>query len=55
MLPKSIKTLMTNSAKYAYYSPGLLGTQVVFGNISDCIRSAVEGRVIRDDSLWNAM
>ena len=53
MLPKSIKTLMTNSAKYAYYSPGLLGTQVVFGNTQDCIRSAIEGRVIRDDSLWN--
>jgi hypothetical protein len=53
MLPKSIKTLMTNSAKYAYYSPGLLGAQVVFGNTNDCIRSAIEGRVVRDDSLWN--
>jgi hypothetical protein len=53
MLPKSIKTLMTNSAKYAYYSPGLLGAQVVFGNTKDCIRSAIEGRVVRDDSLWH--
>jgi predicted aconitase len=54
MLPPSVRVLMTNSAKYAYYSPGLLGTQVVFGSLDDCVRSAVEGRVRRDDSLWNA-
>jgi len=52
MLPPEIKILMTNSAKYAYYSPGLLKTQVVFGKLSDCVRSAVEGCVVRDDSLW---
>jgi predicted aconitase len=52
MLPKSIKTLMTNSAKFAYYSPGLLGTKVVFGRLEDCVRSAIEGRVVRDESLW---
>ncbi len=52
MLPKSIKILMTNSAKYAYYAPGLLATQVVFGSMADCVASAVEGRVVRDESLW---
>jgi predicted aconitase len=52
MLPKSIKVLMTNSAKYAYYAPGLLATQVVFGSMADCVASAVEGRVVRDESLW---
>jgi predicted aconitase len=52
MLPKSIKTLMTNSAKYAFYAPALLGTQVTFGSLSDCVQSAIEGRVIRDESLW---
>jgi predicted aconitase len=54
MLPKSIKVLMTNSAKYAYYAPGLLATQVVFGSMADCVQSAVEGRVVRDESLWGA-
>jgi len=54
MLPPSIKVLMTNSGKYAYYAPGLLNTRVVYGSLSDCVRSAVSGRVIRDDSLWNA-
>ncbi|MBW8011097.1 MAG: DUF521 domain-containing protein [Chloroflexi bacterium] len=52
MLPKTIKILMTNSAKYAYYSPGLLDTQVVFGTLEDCVRSAVAGHVVRDESLW---
>jgi predicted aconitase len=52
MLPPEIKTLMTNSAKYAYYAPGLLGTEVTFGSLDDCVRSAVEGRIERDDSLW---
>jgi predicted aconitase len=52
MLPPEIKTLMTNSAKYAYYAPGLLNTEVVFGSLEDCVRSAVEGRVLRDHTLW---
>lgn len=54
MLPPEIKILMTNSAKYAYYSPGLLQTQVVFGSLADCVNSAVAGRVLRDESLWAA-
>jgi predicted aconitase len=53
MLPKSVKVLMTNSAKYAYYAPGLLATQVVFGSMADCVQSAIEGRVVRDESLWS--
>jgi len=52
MLPKSIKVLMTNSGKYAHYAPGLLSTQMVFGSMADCVESAVAGRVVRDDSLW---
>lgn len=54
MLRPEIKTLMTNSAKYAYYSPGLLRTAVVFGSLADCVESAVQGRVVRDESLWAA-
>jgi predicted aconitase len=52
MLPPAIKRLMTNSAKYAYYAPSLLDTRVTFGSLADCVRSAVEGRVVRDDSAW---
>jgi cis-L-3-hydroxyproline dehydratase len=52
MLPPEIKTLMTNSAKYAYYAPSLLNTRVTFGSLADCVRSAVDGRVVRDDTVW---
>ncbi len=52
MLPPEVKLLITNSAKYAYYAPGLLGAQVTFGSLEDCVRSAVAGRVVRDESLW---
>jgi predicted aconitase len=52
MLPPSIRTLMTNSAKYAYYAPSLLNTRVTFGSLADCVRSAIEGRVVRDESVW---
>ena len=52
MLPPEIRTLMTNSAKYAYYAPSLLNTRVTFGSLADCVNSACEGRVVRDESLW---
>ncbi len=52
MLPPEIRTLMTNSAKYAYYAPGMLNTQVVYGSMADCVRSAAAGRVVRDERLW---
>ena len=52
MLPPEIRLLMTNSAKYAYYAPSLLNVRVTFGSLADCVRSAIEGRVVRDESLW---
>jgi len=52
MLNEAISTIMTNSAKYSYYSPGLLGTGVVYGSLEDCVESAVKGTVVRDETLW---
>jgi len=52
MLPPEIRRLMTNSPKYAYYAPSLLKTRVTFGSLADCVRSAIAGRVIRDDAAW---
>jgi predicted aconitase len=54
MLPPEIKTLMTNSAKYAYYAPSLLNTRVTFGSLADCVHSAIEGRVVRDEAPWQS-
>ncbi len=53
MLPPEIQNLMTNSAKFAYYSPGLLSKKIAFGSLEDCVNSAVSGRIIQDQSLWN--
>jgi hypothetical protein len=53
MLPASVRRLMTNSAKYAYYAPGLLKMRVAFGSLEDCVRSAVAGRVMRERSQWD--
>jgi len=52
MLGEEIRVLMTNSAKYAYYAPGLLQTTVAFGSLEDCVASAVAGRVTRDEGVW---
>jgi predicted aconitase len=54
MLQPGIKTLMTNSAKYAYYAPGLLGTRVIFGRLADCVASAEAGRIVRSASVWDS-
>jgi predicted aconitase len=54
MLSPATEIIMTNSAKYAYYSPGLLGATTVFGSLGDCVESAVAGSVQRDESLWVA-
>ncbi len=53
VLGDDVRTLMTNSAKFAYYTPGLLDRGMVFGALEDCVNSAERGRVERDDSLWH--
>jgi predicted aconitase len=44
---------MTDSAKWAYYAPGNIGVAVVFGSLSECVESAVEGVIVRDEELWS--
>jgi hypothetical protein len=36
---------MTNAAKWAYYAPGMLGVEVCFGSLRECVESAVRGGV----------
>jgi predicted aconitase len=43
---------MTDSGKWAFYAPGNIGVEVVFGSLRECVRSAVEGRVWRDADAW---
>jgi predicted aconitase len=47
ILQKLDGVVMTNSGKWAHYAPGNLGVQVAFGELEECIASAVAGRVVR--------
>ena len=38
-------TVMTNSAKWAYYAPGMLPIDVVFGGLQACANAAVTGQI----------
>ena len=44
---------MTNSGKFAHYTPPTTGYGVVYGSLEDCVRSALCGRVTRDEGLWS--
>ncbi|MGL4296900.1 MAG: aconitase X [Aestuariivirga sp.] len=44
--------IMSNAAKWAYYAPGMLGVEVAFGSLRECVESAVRGEVWRDPALW---
>lgn len=52
MLPKDVHRLMTNSAKYAYYSPGLLNVDVAYGGMTECVQSAVLGKIVQENTIW---
>ena len=44
--------VMTDSGKWAYYAPGNIGAQVIFGSSRECIESAIAGHVVRDRTVW---
>ncbi|HEY3211123.1 MAG TPA: aconitase X catalytic domain-containing protein [Actinomycetota bacterium] len=52
ILDSSSRVVMTNSGKWAYYAPGNIGVDVVFGSTLECLRSAAAGKVWRDPELW---
>lgn len=45
-------SVMTDSAKWAWYAPANLGVGVVIGGLEECVRSALAGRVLLDETLW---
>ena len=54
VLREGVRTVMTNSGKWAWYAPANLGVDVVLGSLGECVASARAGRVVRDDGLWSA-
>jgi hypothetical protein len=45
ILPSNGGVLVTNSGKFAHYTPANTGYDVVFANLDECVDSAVEGRL----------
>ena len=52
ILPAKAGVLMTNSGKFAHYTPANTGYAVIYGSLSDCVASAAAGRVMRDETVW---
>lgn len=47
------KSIMTNSGKFGTYCFNKVGIHPVFGNLQDCVETAVAGKVVRGGRLWN--
>jgi predicted aconitase len=53
VLHHRVRSVMTNSAKWAWYAPANLGVDVVLASLEECVHSAQAGRVVRDEALWS--
>jgi predicted aconitase/predicted aconitase with swiveling domain len=52
VVPVSARTLMTNSGKYAHYAPGLVGRQVHFASLAECVATACSGQASGRLPAW---
>lgn len=52
VIPVHVKNIMTNSAKYAHYAPGMVQRKVHFGSLSRCIDAACNGVITRSFPVW---
>src|SRR5262249_28021231 len=52
ILPEGGGLLLTNSGKFAHYVRPNTGRDVLYGSLSDCVETAVTGRLVRDEALW---
>jgi hypothetical protein len=52
VIPPAVRTLMTNSGKYAHYAPGLVGRGVRFGSMAECIEAACSGKAQENLPAW---
>lgn len=52
ILSSTAGLLVTNSGKFAHYTPSTTGWDVLYGSLTDCVESAVTGRLARDEAIW---
>ncbi|OHF04215.1 hypothetical protein CORC01_00554, partial [Colletotrichum orchidophilum] len=49
VVPLKARNVMTNSAKYAHYGPGIVGKKFHFGDVVACITAAIRGHREEDE------
>ncbi|MBD8601400.1 DUF521 domain-containing protein [Pseudomonas sp. CFBP 8771] len=54
VIPVGVRSLMTNSGKYAHYAPGLVGRSVHFASLGTCVDSACSGATSARPPAWLA-
>ncbi len=54
VIPAGVRSLMTNSGKYAHYAPGLVGRSVHFASLGTCVDSACSGATSARPPAWLA-
>ena len=52
ILPPTGGVLMTDSGKFAHYTPPNTGYSVAYGSVSECVESAIAGRITRSEETW---
>ncbi|MEG5266277.1 aconitase family protein [Pseudomonas sp. JDS28PS106] len=52
VIPPAAKNVMTNSAKFAHYAPGLVGRPVHFASLAGCVEAASKGRTEGAYPAW---
>ena len=45
--------VMTNSGKWAYFASTEYPVTVVMGSLRECIESAIQAKVVRDETIWS--
>jgi len=48
VVPALVRTMVTNSAKYAHYAPGLVGKPARLASLRGCVAAATTGRIAKD-------
>lgn len=52
VIPPTAKNVMTNSAKFAHYAPGLVGRPVHFASLAGCVEAAFKGHTEDAYPAW---
>lgn len=52
IIPHDAQVIMTNSGKYAHYSPALTGRNMRFGSLDDCLKAACGFEIDLQPPLW---